>query len=396
MGLNILLFVNSYLPVIGGREIVVHYLAKAYKKMGHSARVVGPAGLFRHRNLKFDYPVHRWPTLRRFFKEEVMLAQLHLDLAIWGADVIHAHSTYPCGYIVSKLKNKKPIPLVLTPHGQDIHIIPEIGFGSRLDPEKDHKIKIALDRAQNLTAISNSIKQSIIDAGGQENKIRLIPNGIDVDRFRNDFGSRKNMLNIEGEKKQTILTVGRYHKRKGFEVLLKSLPLIIKSLPNVQLIIVGESNEKLTSLIQELKINKYVTITGEIEFPVFDSNISMEKLKKDRLAKIYQTSNVYVSSAIEEGAEGLSLALLDGMAAGLPIVATNVSGNRDLIKPYENGLLVPPADPTAMGTALIKMLSDDSLSKYCKKKNQEISDNYSWESVALQYIDTYKEAMQLI
>ena len=83
--------------------------------MGHNVRVLGPSGWWKYRNLQFEYPIHRWPTLRGLFEEQVTFAQLKMDVALWGCDIIHAHSTFPSGYAVTKLKKRKRIPLVITP-----------------------------------------------------------------------------------------------------------------------------------------------------------------------------------------------------------------------------------------------------------------------------------------
>ena len=168
--MNIVLYVPSYLPSIGGRELVVHYLATSLLSLGHRVRVVGPAGWWSHRKIRFDYPLHRWPTLRGFFRDKVAFTQLLLDTTIWGCDVIHAHSTYPSGYSAARLKTIKNFPLVITPHGEDIHTIPEIGFGQRLDPIQRPKIARSLQSAELLTAISDSIKASLLDAGAPKTR----------------------------------------------------------------------------------------------------------------------------------------------------------------------------------------------------------------------------------
>ena len=132
--MKIILFTNSLLPVIGGREIVVHHLARSLNRLGHSARVVCRSRFWRDRKVRFDYPVHRWPALKGLRCDEVMPAELLLDILAWGCDVVHAHNTYPTGYAAARLKKLLRLPLVITPHGEDIHVVPEIGFGQRLDP----------------------------------------------------------------------------------------------------------------------------------------------------------------------------------------------------------------------------------------------------------------------
>jgi glycosyltransferase involved in cell wall biosynthesis len=116
----------------------------------------------------------------------------------------------------------------------------------------------------------------------------------------------------------------------------------------------------------------------------------------DLLAAIYLQSDVYASASINEGAEGLSLALLDAASAGLPIVATDISGNRDLVENGKNGYLVPPADHESLAQAIIKILSDEQASKNFGKRNRIASNEYSWRKVAAKYSDVYKEAINKI
>lgn len=168
--MKIVLYVNSFLPSIGGREIVVHYLARELKNLGHEVRVVGASGWWKNRKLKFDYPVHRYPSLRSFFPRHVRFLQLLFDVWFFGADVINAHATFPAGYIAGKLKKITKIALVITPHGEDINIIPDLGYGLRLDPKKEKYIKQALQDADEVTAISDTITDSILEVIPGEKK----------------------------------------------------------------------------------------------------------------------------------------------------------------------------------------------------------------------------------
>ena len=352
--MNIVLYTNSFLPQTGGREIVVHYLAKELKRLGHNVRILGPAGWLKERRYKFGYPVHRWPTLRGLFPEKVSLVQFILDIGIWGCDIIHAHSTYPCGYIAAKGLGRKKVPIVVTPHGEDIHVARKIGFGLRLDPVLNGKITEALMRSQIATAISKSVQDSILSTGITGNKIRLIPNGIDVDRFKINHPGVYSWLDIP-ETSKLILTVGNYHPRKGHEDLIKAMPYILDDIPDARCVIVGRNTEQLTPLIKTMALQGHVKLTGLLKFPVGDINGRGKSNKIDKIASLYQHSAVYVSAAKDEGAEGLSLAMLDAMAAGLPIAATRVSGNKDLINDGINGLLVSPGKPKELAIAIKKM-----------------------------------------
>ena len=395
--MNIVLYVNSFLPSIGGREIVVHYLARALMKLGHQVRVVGPAGLWSQRKVRFEYPLHRWPTLRGLFNEQVQFTQLLLDTSIRGCDVIHAHNTNSTGYIASQLKVIRKFPLVVTPHGEDIHIIPEIGHGLRLNLRLRPKIYQALQSAEILTAISAGVEASLLDAGAPQEKIRRIPNGVDIERFQQPISADvRKWLQLDKESR-LIVTVGNYHPRKGHDTLIRSMPLILAEEPRARLIIVGRNTDALHPLMRKLDLDDKVKLTGPISFPAItpegDQSQSVPH-KPDWLAAIYRGSEVYVSAGVNEGAEGLSLAVLEAMAAGLPIVATNISGNRDIIQDGQNGFLIPPADPTQLAKGVLRLLSSDELRMRMGAKAKRVVKQYEWREIARQYLAVYYEARE--
>ena len=393
--MKIVLYVNSFLPSIGGREIVVHYLAVALKALGHQVRVVGPAGFWSRRKLSFPYPLHRWPTLQGLFQEQLWFSQLFFDTSLFGCDIIHTHATYPTGYIASLLKKIKNIPLIITPHGDDIHVMPEIGRGLRLDPALRPKIYNALQKADLLTAISESIEDSMLDAGASKDKIRKIPNGIDIKRFEQPVTTDvKRWLNLEPESR-LILTVGNYRPIKGHEILVKSMPCILEKEPDARLVIVGRKTESLLPLIHDLDLKDKVKLTGSISFPlpyVNGKKSSKSPSEPDWLAQIYRSSDIYVSSGIEEKAEGLSLAVLDAMAAKLPVVAADISGNRDIVKNGETGYLIPPGDPKQLANFVLKLLNENGSRRYIAEKAKETAKSYDWMEIARHYISAYKEA----
>ncbi len=385
--MNILLFTNSFLPQIGGREIVVHYLAREYARMGHNVRVVKPGGFLKQRREKYPYKVHKLPTLKGYFNDQVFFANLLAEIIIWPTDIIHAHSTYPCGYAAAKVKKIKNIPLIITPHGIDIHVIPKLNFGLRLDPEKDSKIRYAIDNAEALTAISRSVADSLVDAGGEKSKIFTIPNGIDIERFNNTVDKEElyNWLGL-GKADKIILTVGNYHKRKGQNFLIKAMPEISKFDSFARLVIVGRDTKKLMLLIRELGLEGKVILTGPLPFMV-----NRIDGKVDWLAALYKHCQIYVSAGIAKEAEGLSLALLDAMAAGKPIVATDISGNRDVVKNGENGMLVEPGNESAIAKSVVTILEDKRKLYEFGRKNKEKAESMAWSNVAGQYCRLYEK-----
>jgi teichuronic acid biosynthesis glycosyltransferase TuaC len=393
---NIVLYISSFLPEIGGREFVVHYLAEAFQSLGHQVRVLGPAGWWRDRKFRFSYPVHRWPTLRGLSPEASASTQLLLDTALWGADVIHAHNTYPTGYNAARFKRIHNIPLVITPHGEDIHVVPELKRGLRLDPEIAPKIGYAVQHADLVTAISASVESSLRDAGAPSEKIRLIPNGVDIARFEKDTDVNVyEWLNLPRHAK-IILTVGGYGPNRGHEVLVRALAQIIKEEPAARLVIVGRDTGVLHNLIRQAGVEGKVVLPGLVQSPISAGTGNAAWLgadRKDRLAALFRSSAVYVSAGIADGAEGMSLALLEGMAAGLPIVATRISGNRDVVLDQDNGFLIKPADDQELAGKVLQLLKNDELRMQMGARSKLLVQPYQWHEIAKQYLKVYQEAI---
>ncbi|MFQ5470385.1 MAG: glycosyltransferase [Gammaproteobacteria bacterium] len=395
--LNVMLLVNSFLPSIGGREIVVHYLATALQDLGHAPRVICSGGWRKSRHLEFDYPVIRYPAFRGKFPERVRYLQLVVDTLFHQCDVIHAHATYPSGLAAVRLKRNKNIPLVVTPHGNDIHTIPELGHGLRLDPEKDKKIRMAVNQSELLTAISGSVEASLIEADAPKLKIRAIPNGVDIDRFsREKSADVLEWLGVPPSSK-LIVTVGRYNPRKGQDVLIRAMPRILKAQPDSVLVIVGDNTEALRPLITDLELTDKVILTGGISPPVIvgSQDSSNELNNNDRLADLFLQSEMYVSAGVAEGAEGLSLAVLEAMASRLPVVASDISGNRDIITNRDNGFLVPPGNHEKLAEAIIEMLDSHALQQSMREKSRKVAEKYQWIEIAKMYIDVYREAIEI-
>ncbi len=384
--MNIVLYSNSFLPHIGGRELVVHHLARSLHELGHDVRVLGPAGWWRLRKYKYEYPVYRYPVVRGRFKDPVRLLQLLADITWRGCDVIHAHITYPSGYIAGLLKRVRDIPLILTPHGVDIHTIPELGHGLRLNPHLRKKIDYAVRQADAVTAISNSVECALLAAGAEPSKLHRIANGVDLERFRKPAEVDVRAWLGLPRNARILVTVGNYHPRKGQETLIRAMPRVLDGMPDARLVIVGRNTEALAPLIAERELIGKVIITGELS-----GAERTRETETDWLAAIHASSSVYMSAGTAEGAEGLSLALLEAMAAGLPTVATDISGNRDIIKDGENGYLVPPGDEEGVAQRVVNLLEREALRAAMSARARETVQEFSWRNIANLYLDLYQD-----
>lgn len=385
--MRIALLSNSHLPRIGGKEIVVHELAVAYRQLGHEVAVIGPGGWWRYRGFQPGYPIHRWPNPPRRLAPAVWRGLLALSLARFPCDVIHAHSTYPSGYLALKSGAARSMPVVITPHGADIHMAPEINFGKRLNPMFESRIRWAVENADYTTAISQAIRNSLEDAGAPPDRIAMIPNGVATRRF-----TTRQELDVLGHfglprDAKIIVSVGNYHPRKGHEVLIDSVARLARADDRVRLVIVGGKSEELIRKVAKMGLSNVVVFAGMISYPMPGAS------GPDLLSALLQSATAYVSSSVSQGTEGLSLALLEAMAARTCIVATRVSGNEDLIVDGENGMLVEPGSAEALAAALGKVMDCDNLRCRLIAAATSTVKSYSWPSVASRYVELFERSI---
>jgi glycosyltransferase involved in cell wall biosynthesis len=208
-------------------------------------------------------------------------------------------------------------------------------------------LKVWLDRLTlSMTGlnISNSMAgvEELRSYGVPENKVTFVANGKDV------YSLEKTLKKMDAKKKlgfapQEIILgcVARLYRFKGHEYLLKAMQKIAQETPNAKLVLVGDGNmkERLLKLKNELGLDNSVFFMGE---------------RKD-VPELLAAMDLFVFPSLREGMPG---ALMEAMAAGLPVVATDIDGNRELIENGKNGILVPPGDSEAFAEAVNTLLSD--------------------------------------
>lgn len=197
---------------------------------------------------------------------------------------------------------------------------------------------------------------------------QLIPNGVDITRFQPAYTD-----NYLTKQSQVVLCLARLSYQKGIDVLLQAWCSVHKQVPQARLIIVGTGplQSQLERMARELGIANSVELTG---------------LRNDAVAQLHRSSVAVFPSRYE----GMSHALLEAMACGLPCVATRVSGSDDLIQHEVSGLLVESEDYRGLAQALICLLGDSELArKYGETARATIEKHYSLDRIVDTYIELY-------
>lgn len=375
--MRICLFTSTFLPAVGGAEYVVHYLAKELVQMGHQVTVLAE-GRKRKEDAAFPYIVHRYRGLKGLVSyEKVKAMHLVFEKLRTRFDLLHAHRTYPPGYVAAKLKHLLNISVVITPHGDDIQKMPEINYGIRLEPELEAKVKYALERTDAITVISESIRNDVLNLIAAPDKVHDVPNGVELDSY---IGQNENAYNPRScnlpPKGNLILAVGRNHIKKGYQYLLRAMSLVLKKYENTNLVVLGKGTESLLPLIRDLGIGRHVVLPGVIG--------------QRNLPSFYNRADLFVMPSL---IESFGLVTLEAMAAGLPIVATNIPGSRDLVADGVNGFLVPPKSPESLAEKIILLVKNKKLRKEMGQESYQMARRYDWKIITKKYVEVYETVL---
>ncbi|HEU4671909.1 MAG TPA: glycosyltransferase family 4 protein [Candidatus Limnocylindrales bacterium] len=198
---------------------------------------------------------------------------------------------------------------------------------------------------------------------------KVIPNGVDVERFRRAVPVARWQDGV-----RNILFVGRLEPRKGVLELLKAYRVLRKTGCDCRLLVVGSGP-------LEREARRYVATRrlGGVEF--------LGRVGDDEKAQLFKTADVYVAPAT--GRESFGIVLLEAMAAGTPIVASDIHGYKGVVRRDEEALLVPPRDTKALAAALARVLADAALRARLAAAGERRAQDFSWERVTAKVDDYY-------
>ncbi len=203
----------------------------------------------------------------------------------------------------------------------------------------------------------------------------VIPNGVDLDCF----SSGVSPIDEFGDGKINILFVGRLEKRKGLDYLLEAHKHIKQEIPNSRLIVVGPGTRLRN------KYEKRVARNG-LKDVVFVGCVS-----HDELPRYYNTADIVCAPAT--GKESFGIVLLEAMALGKPVVASNIDGYASIMTHGAEGLLVPPKDEKALAQALLSLMESKSLRQQMGVRGRLTAADYDWKRVVQKVLDYYVKVL---
>lgn len=380
--MNICIFGNSFLPAVGGKEYVMHNLGNALVELGHNVVIVAKRVSWCAPSEKKSYQLKLYSIpVKGSGKSGLDLFSAILTMVVQNSknsiEVMNCHGVDYPGTMARHIKSLFKFPLVMTPHGMDVQKIQNIGYGLRLDDKWDRIISRNLQVADYVTAISQSIHGDL-DMVSEE-RIVDIPNGIHINRFsspKSEFLHEH--LGIPAIR-QIILSVGRNHIKKGYDYGIQAVSKLVREIgyKDIHYVIVGRDVTRHKKMVTECQAETFVSLIDEIS--------------SEMITQCYKSADIFFSPSI---VEGLSLVSIEAMAAGLPLVVTNVPGNDDVVKENSCGVIVRSEDVEDMANGLNRLASNEAYKKSLAMKSKESAVKYDWLQIASRYVDVYIKAIQ--
>jgi len=233
---------------------------------------------------------------------------------------------------------------------------------------------LTLKRAHRLIAVSKHEAAHLERLGMPPDKIRVVPNGVDLSEFAEFAEGRQPSDCVTG------LFVGRIDPdQKGLVTLVRSIALLPHAV-HIQIRLVGEDWGG-TALLR--------TMAGRLG--VIDRIVFVGKLERDALIREYAKADFLILPSLFEP---FGIVLLEAMAAGLPVIASKVGGIPEVVGDGDSGLLVEPGNTTSLADAILRFCRDESLRKEMGRNGKVRASRYAWESVTPQILSVYQQALE--
>jgi glycosyltransferase involved in cell wall biosynthesis len=295
-------------------------------------------------------------------------------------DVIHAHWVLPNGPPAALAARLRGLPLVISLHGSDVYLA-----------ERAAPLSLAaagaLRAAAAVTACSGDLRERALRLGASADCTDVIPYGVDPQAFQPDPASGAQVRAELGLSPDAplVVTVSRLVYKKGLTYLLEAFPRVLERHPDAALVIAGygDLRDELERRAGELGIAARVYFPGQ--------------LARDRAACYIGAADVYVVPSIHDqggNVDGLPNALLEGMGAARPIVASRVAGIPEVIVDGQHGLLTPERDSGALAAAIVRLLDDRALARRLgAAARRRVLDELTWDATAERFERVYRRAV---
>lgn len=380
---RLLIVTHTFLPHVGGIERVVYEQGKRLMRQGFDVTVLASRmntsdnyvldgikvrcydSLNQAFGLGIPYPIPQINSFKPFLK------------CLNEAEIVHVHGhPYLSSLFAAKLAKHVGKPVVVTQHNTFIEY--ESGFWDHVEWLNDATVgKQVLKSADKIITVSNATKLYVLSLGAKPEKTSVLHNGVDIDRFKPNPEARatiRRKLGIPNDA-TVILTVRRLVYKNGIDTLLESAQIAAKQNPKLVFLAVGKGPdlEPIQTRIRQLEITNNFKLTGFVP--------------DAKLPAFYNAADLFVLPS--KSGEGLPLVSLEAMSTGLPVIATDVGGIKEVML-KDHGKLVPPDDPQKMAKAILELAQTEPSGQKTSLHNTS-KRKFSWERNVKSLIEIYEE-----
>lgn len=295
-------------------------------------------------------------------------------------DIINAHWILPNGFIGAVISVFTGTPVVPTLPGSDVLM-------ARKNYLFKSMAKLAANCATGITSNSADLLKDLSKIGIKKKRQKVIIYGVDPKEFK------PQLKNIPKLKKQlridpnylVVVGVGRLVEKKGFRYLIEAIPKIASNYKKVCFVIVGDGAEKemLQNIAEKLNVSKYCRFTGMIDYK--------------KLLDYYNLGDIFILPSVrdrEGNIDDQSVSVVEAMACGKPIITTNFSGYKIVVKEGENGFLTDEKNTDQIAKAINKLIRNPSLrEKMGQKSRQLVLEKFSWKAIGREYTNFFNEIL---
>ena len=368
--MNIAMIQSTPYPPEEGIGNYVANLSRELINRGHSVTVVTRGGVRRTKLQDDGIEIVRLPCPPLYpFHVDVhgVLVNRFLNRRTDQFDQVHSHT--PLTPVI-----RTPLPLVATVHTSVVEDVKHVHGVMRLLTKltmsvSSRRLVAGLsDAADRITTVSERVSGELSEHYGADN-VAVVGNGVDADLFQPDRGGDE----------RYVLFVGRLDYPKGVPDLIKAAKPIVKN-HDIEFVITGKGpqREQYERMVEQAGLTDHVTFTGFVT--------------RERQIQLYQNATVFT---LPSHYEGLPTVLLEAMACGAPVVATDVGGCPEVIDHGENGLLVSPGDPAALSDAIDSVLGNAEMrGEFGRNARKTVLDRYTWDVLATEFEREYRLAME--
>lgn len=385
--MRVLIGADTYAPDVNGASYFAQQLAGGLGSR-HEVHVVTAARSTRRhtvrRNGIVEHRLGSLPVVRRrgfrFCPPIGLVAVAGRILDRVRPDVVHVQSHLFVGRALLAAARERGLPVVATNHFMPENLAPYLPvrgvLRDRLQRWAWADAARVFSRAAVVTA-PTPYAAELLESVGVPGPVHAISCGTDLSRFRSaaaaDFRARYGVPH-----RPTVAFVGRLDREKNLDVLVRALPAVRRRIPGAQLLLVGTGDQqrRLESLAGRLDVTGAVFFTGFVD----DAD----------LPAAYATADVFANAGT---AELQSLATLEAMASGLPVVGADSSALPHLVRDAHNGYLFPPGDATTLADRLVTLLADPARARLMGRRSRALAERHDVAGTVAAFETVYREVV---